>query len=125
MTTEEKRRLGLELVGTLFKDVDSGGPGMHESLGEASLCHLFGDQWQRDDMTLQQRSLITCTILIALNREAEQRLHFQGARNVGVDRNMLEAVITHAAYYSGWPTAASAARILNEVWPEDSSATPE
>lgn len=116
----EQQLQGLKFVETLFKGVDTGGAKMHDSLAQASLGHLFGEQWQRDDMSLQQRSLTTCTILIALNCEAEQRVHFQGARNVGVDRKMLEAVITHAAYYSGWPTAASATRVLNEVWPNES-----
>ncbi|OUS10222.1 hypothetical protein A9Q90_01870 [Gammaproteobacteria bacterium 54_18_T64] len=90
---------------------------MPEKFIDYTLEHLFGDVWQGDELSLEQRSLITCTILVALNREAEQRIHFPGARNLGVKRDQLEAMITHAAHYAGWPVAASAFRVLAEVWP--------
>lgn len=115
----ERREQGLALVQRLFAGVDTGGPGsMPAALGDYTMRHLFGDVWQQDGLTLEQRSLTTCTILIALNRESEQRLHFQAARNLGIERATLEAVITHTAYYAGWPCAVSASRVLNEVWPQ-------
>lgn len=60
---------------------------------------------------------MTSAMLIALNREAEQRLHFVAARNLGIGRKQLEALITHEAYSAGWPCAVGSARVLNEVWP--------
>ena len=90
---------------------------MHASLREDTMAHLCGDVWQRDDLTLEDRSLITCTILVALNREAEERLHFVAAKNLGIPREKIEAMITQAAHYAGWPVAATASRVLNEVWP--------
>jgi 4-carboxymuconolactone decarboxylase len=88
-----------------------------------SVEHLFGDVWQGDDLTLEERELVTCTILVALNREAELRIHFNAAKNLGLPRTRIEGMITHAAHYAGWPVAASGFRILNEVWPEGSSGT--
>ncbi|OUS12122.1 hypothetical protein A9Q89_06925 [Gammaproteobacteria bacterium 53_120_T64] len=80
---------------------------MPEKLANYTLEHLFGDVWQGDELSLEQRCLITCTILAALNREAEQRIHFPGAKNIGVTREQLEAMISHAAHYVGWPVAGS------------------
>ena len=57
-------------------------------------------------------------MLTALGRENEQRLHFRGARNLGIERTTLEAVSNHIAYYAGWPVAVSAMRTLDEVWEE-------
>jgi 4-carboxymuconolactone decarboxylase len=90
---------------------------MPAKLQEYTTGHLFGDVWQGDDLTLQQRSMITCTVLVALNRLAEQHVHFVGAKNVGIPRSEMEGMIAHVAHYAGWPCAASATHVLNEVWP--------
>ena len=82
------------------------------------MANVFGDVWQGEDLELEQRSLVTCTVLVALGREPEQRLHFRGARNLGIERATLEAMINHVAYYAGWPVAVSAMRTLDEVWEE-------
>jgi len=121
MSDPEKREKGI----AFFKKLTEGAPNppslskgaMPEKFINYTLEHLFGDVWQGDELNLEQRSLITCTILVALNREAEQRIHFPGAKNLGVKREQLEAMITHAAHYAGWPVAASALRVLAEVWP--------
>ncbi len=84
--------------------------------GMAVLGKLFGDVWNRPGLEITERSLITCTVLVALGREPEQRLHFRGARNLGIPREKLEEVITHVAHYAGWPVAVSAFRVLGEVW---------
>jgi 4-carboxymuconolactone decarboxylase len=52
-----------------------------------TMTHLFGDVWQGEELSLQERSLATCATLVALAREAEQRLHFRGARNLGIERD--------------------------------------
>ena len=88
---------------------------------EYTFEHLFGTVWQDDTLALEERSLLTCTVLVALNREAEQRVHFVGAKNLGVSRAKVEAMITHTAHYAGWPCAASAFRVLGEVWPKETS----
>jgi len=85
-----------------------------------TLGHLFGDVWQGEALPLQERSLVTCTILTALAREPEQRFHFAAAKRLGVPREKLLEMIVHAAHYAGWPVAVGALRSLNEVWPEES-----
>jgi 4-carboxymuconolactone decarboxylase len=70
-------------------------------------------------LALQERSLVTCTILTALAREPEQRFHFAAARRLGVPREKILEMITHAAHYAGWPNAVGALRSLNEAWPEE------
>jgi 4-carboxymuconolactone decarboxylase len=89
---------------------------VHRSLARHTVAHLFGDVWQDPTLELTQRSLITCAALVATGRESEQRLHFRGARNLGISRDTLEATITHVAHYAGWPVAVSASRTLAEVW---------
>jgi 4-carboxymuconolactone decarboxylase len=117
MSSEDKRAAGIELVQKLFAGTAGGAP-MSEDFSRYTLEHLFGDVWQGEGLELEERSLVTCTLLVALNREAEQRLHFTGAKNLGIPRAKLEAMITHAAHYAGWPSAVGAFRSLNEVWPE-------
>ena len=118
MNDEERTGLGIDLIRRLFEGVDTDAVAMPEKLREYTLRHVFGDVWQQEGMTLEQRSLVTCTLLVALNREAEQRLHFQAARNLGIPRETLAAMITHAAHYAGWPSAVGASQVLAEVWPE-------
>lgn len=112
-----KREKGLELVQKLLAGTGAGGIPLPDNMTRHTIEHLFGDVWQGDDLSLQDRSFVTCVVLIALNREAEMKLHFVGARNVGVPREKLEAAITHTAHYAGWPVSMSAFRVLDEVWP--------
>ena len=123
MSDEEKRNKGIaffkKLVEGQERPAKSVRAAMPEKFTQYTMEHLFGDVWQGEELPLELRSLITCTILVALNREAEQRIHFPGARNLGVEREQLEGMITHAAHYAGWPCAASAFRVLNEVWPAE------
>ena len=116
--SDERRKKAVALVQKLFAGVDTDSVKMPQQLTDYTFDHVFGDLWQHEGLTLEQRSLVTCTILVALNREHEQVLHFQGARNLGIPRSTIEAMITHAAHYAGWPNAVTASRVLNEVWPE-------
>ena len=117
----EKREKGKALARILLKGAEPG-PRVPKKFVDYSLEHLFGDVWQGEELSLEERSLVTCTILVALNREAEQRIHFRAANNLGLPRERLEGMITHAAHYAGWPVAASAFRVLAEVWPEEGKA---
>ncbi|MEZ5234535.1 MAG: carboxymuconolactone decarboxylase family protein [Acidimicrobiia bacterium] len=121
MTDEEKTQAGRDLARKLF----SGAPRAASTAPPPAAFtdytnrHLFGDVWQQSDLSLEERELITCTILVALYRENEQRVHFVGAKNAGIPREKIEGMITHAAHYAGWPCAATAHRVLNEVWPAE------
>lgn len=112
-----KMEKGMEVIGKLFPE-SAGGVSLPADFTRYTVAHLFGDVWQGSDLSLDQRSLITCVTLVALNREAEMKLHFAGAKNIGIKRKTIEAAITHIAHYAGWPVAVSAFRILDDVWPE-------
>src|SRR5215203_5654847 len=64
---------------------------------------LFGDVWERPGLSKRDRSLITCAALVALNRTEQQTGHFQRAINNGVKKEELLELITHLAFYGGWP----------------------
>lgn len=80
---------------------------------------LFGDIWQRPGLLPRERSLATVSALVALYRLEQLPFHLQRARDNGVTRDELAELITHLAFYSGWPTAASAINILKQL--EESS----
>jgi 4-carboxymuconolactone decarboxylase len=79
---------------------------------------LFGDVWERPSLSKRDRSLITCATLVALNRTEQLRGHLTRALNNGVKKDELIEMITHLAFYSGWPTAMSAATLAKEVFEE-------
>ena len=117
MARSDKREAGKALARTLFEGAAAGGGGRFpKAFNDYTMEHLFGDVWQQDDMSLQERSLITCTILVALGRENELKVHFTGAKNLEVPCEKVEGMITQAAHYAGWPCAATALGVLNEVW---------
>lgn len=115
-TTDENRKAaGRELASRLFAGAPAGRP-MPAAMRRYTMGHLFGDVWQGDELSIEQRSIVTCAVLVALAREAELRLHLRGARNLGVGRAELEAMVIHVAHYAGWPTGATGLRVLDEVW---------
>jgi 4-carboxymuconolactone decarboxylase len=79
---------------------------------------LFGDVWERPGLSKRDRSLITCAALVALGRTEQQVGHFTRAINNGVKKEELIEMITHLAFYSGWPTAMSAANVAKQVLEE-------
>jgi 4-carboxymuconolactone decarboxylase len=113
---DSKLEKGQQLLGVLLAGGGGGAVPLPADFTRYSVEHLFGDVWQGPDLTLPERSLITCSVLVALARDEEQRTHFRIARNLGVSRPKLEAMITHVAHYAGWPVASSALRTLHEVW---------
>lgn len=76
---------------------------------------LFGDIWTRPLLSPRERSLITVAALIALCRCEQLPIHFAKAFGNGVSREELAEVITHLAFYSGWPSAHSAITRLDGV----------
>jgi 4-carboxymuconolactone decarboxylase len=79
---------------------------------------LFGDVWERPGLSKRDRSLITISALIALYRTDQLRGHIRRALDNGVTKDEIGEVITHMAFYAGWPTAANAVRIAKEVFEE-------
>ncbi|HTS10910.1 MAG TPA: carboxymuconolactone decarboxylase family protein [Candidatus Limnocylindrales bacterium] len=85
-------------------------------LAELSDKVLFGDVWERKELSKRDRSLITVAALIALNRTEQLRFHLQRALENGVKQQELVEEITHLAFYSGWPTAVNAVTVAREVF---------
>jgi 4-carboxymuconolactone decarboxylase len=80
---------------------------------------LFGDVWERPGLSKRDRSLITVSALVALNRTDQLRFHIPRALENGVTKDELVELITHLAFYSGWPTAVSAAVVAKEMFGTD------
>jgi 4-carboxymuconolactone decarboxylase len=76
---------------------------------------LFGDIWERPELSKRDRSLITCAVLTALYRPMQLPNHLVRALNNGVTKAELAEMITHVAFYAGWPASVSAATIANDV----------
>ena len=77
---------------------------------------LFGDVWERKELSKRDRSLITVAALIALHRPEQLRFHLGRAVENGVKQEELIETITHLAFYSGWPTAMTAVTIAKELF---------
>ena len=79
---------------------------------------LFGDVWERPGLSKRDRSLITVAALVALYRPEQLRGHLDRALSNGVTKDEISELITHLAFYSGWPTAVSAAALAKSVFEE-------
>jgi 4-carboxymuconolactone decarboxylase len=79
--------------------------------------YAWGEVWQRDHLDRRMRSLITIAMLIALNREAELKMHLKAALNNGVTREEIREVIFHSAIYCGVPAANTTFHLAQEVIP--------
>ncbi len=77
---------------------------------------LFGQVWSRPGLSQRDRSLITVSALIALNRPDQLRSHIARARQNGVTQDELAEVITQLAFYAGWPNAITAVGITRDVF---------
>jgi len=77
---------------------------------------LYGDIWERPELSKHDRSLVTVAALIALNRPDQLRSHLRIARQNGVTQEELIETITHLAFYAGWPNAVSAIAVAKEVF---------
>ncbi|MCE5975211.1 carboxymuconolactone decarboxylase family protein [Sinirhodobacter sp. WL0062] len=76
---------------------------------------LFGEVWEEPGLSKRDRSLATCAILAAMYRTAELDYHMRLAMTNGVTEEELKALITHVAFYAGWPSAMNAGRVAVDV----------
>lgn len=83
---------------------------------------LFGDLWERPQLGKRDRSLITCAALVALGATEQMSFHFPRALQNGVTREELVELVTHLAFYAGWPRAVSAVARIGELLPESGAA---
>ena len=82
---------------------------------------LFGQVWSREDkLSLRNRSIVTVVALMAQGlTDSSFQYHLQSAKNNGVTKAEIAEILTHAAFYAGWPKAWAAFRMAKEVWAED------
>lgn len=77
---------------------------------------LFGDVWERPQLSKRDRSLLTCAALVATGKVDQMTFHFPRALENGVTQEELIEMITHLAFYVGWPSAMSAVTRAKELF---------
>lgn len=81
---------------------------------------LFGENWNNSDIDLKTRCIITVVALMAQGiTDSSMKHHLQNAKANGVSKAEIAAVITHVAFYAGWPKAWAVFNLAKEVWNED------
>jgi 4-carboxymuconolactone decarboxylase len=76
---------------------------------------LFGDVWERPQLSKRDRSLVTCALVVSGGWTEQMKTHFPRAIANGVTKEELVEMITHVAFYSGWPSAVTAALAAREI----------
>ena len=84
-------------------------------LQELVTRHAWGNTWQRDGIDLKTRRIVTVSMLVALGRMHELKIHVRGALNNGVSKEELQEIFLHASVYCGFPAAVDAFRSASEV----------
>ena len=81
---------------------------------------LFGENWNNEDIDLKMRSIITVVALMSQGiTDSSLKYHLQTAKNNGVTKKEISAVVTHVAFYAGWPKAWAVFNLAKEVWTEE------
>ena len=102
----------------------------HDSLGEfapkfAQLNDdvLFGEVWSREDkLSLRDRSLVTICVFMGKGMvDSSLKYHLQNAKNNGITKEEMAEIITHAAFYSGWPNAWAVFNMAKEVYADENT----
>lgn len=78
---------------------------------------LFGENWNNTDIDLKTRCIVTVVALMSSGIiDTSLIYHLENAKKNGVSREEIAAVITHAAFYVGWPKAWAVFRLAKDVW---------
>ena len=81
---------------------------------------LFGENWSNQDIDHKSRCIITVVALMSSGvTDSSLRYHLENAKKAGVTKAEIAAVITHVAFYAGWPKGWAVFNIAKEVWTED------
>jgi 4-carboxymuconolactone decarboxylase len=84
---------------------------------------LFGEVWSREDkLSLRDRSIVTVTVLMTKGIfDNSLKYHLTNARNNGVTAEEMAEIITHTAFYAGWPNAWAAFTVAMDVYSGDNA----
>lgn len=86
---------------------------------------LFGENWNNQDMDIKTRSIITVVALMSSGSiDSSMKFHLQNAKAVGVTQKEIAAIITHVAFYTGWPKGWGVFHMAKEVWSENEGDMP-
>lgn len=82
---------------------------------------LFGEVWSREDkLSLRDRSLVTVVVLMSMGvTDSSLQYHLMSAKKNGITKTEIAEILTHAAFYAGWPRAWAAFKMAKEIWVED------
>lgn len=87
---------------------------------------LFGENWNNDDIDLKTRSIITVVALMSSGiTDSSIRYHLETAKKNGVSRKEIAAIITHAAFYVGWPKGWAVFNMAKDIWKEEADENDE
>ncbi|MFY4635517.1 carboxymuconolactone decarboxylase family protein [Scardovia wiggsiae] len=82
---------------------------------------LFGEEWNNEDITAKTRSIITISVFMGRGLvDSSLKAHLQIGRKNGITKKEITALITHAAFYAGWPVAWAVFNMAKEIWADDS-----
>lgn len=109
-----KQVLGEDYVNQALANADE----FSQPLQDYVTSHAWGAVWTREGLSKKQRSMVTLSILVAINRPHELKIHLKGAINNGVTRAEIREIFLHAAAYCGAPAAVDSFRIAKEVFKE-------
>ncbi|KMK19770.1 4-carboxymuconolactone decarboxylase [Pluralibacter gergoviae] len=130
MTDEERYKQGIAVRRKVLGDahVDrslQGLSSLNEEFQNFISRYAWGETWTRPGLNHHTRSMITIAMLIALNREAELKMHLRAAFNNGVTRDELKELIMHSALYCGLPAANATMHLAQQVFDEMDAAGSE
>ncbi|EMD1657660.1 4-carboxymuconolactone decarboxylase [Pluralibacter gergoviae] len=130
MTDEERYKQGIAVRRKVLGDahVDRSLQGLsplNEEFQNFISRYAWGETWTRPGLNHHTRSMITIAMLIALNREAELKMHLRAAFNNGVTRDELKELIMHSALYCGLPAANATMHLAQQVFDEMGAAGSE
>lgn len=78
---------------------------------------LFGENWNNEDIDLKTRCIITVVALMSSGiTDSSLAYHLENAKKNGVSRKEIAAIVTHAAFYVGWPKAWAVFHLAKEIW---------
>ena len=109
-----KQVLGDDYVNQALANADEFSQPLQDYVTE----HAWGAVWVRDGLSKKQRSMVTLSILVAINRPHELKTHIKGALNNGLTREEIREIFLQAAAYCGAPAAVDAFRTAKELFQE-------
>lgn len=118
VTDSDAARIELEVSAEAARtaSVNAGVAPTAPALADLTNRVLFGDLWQRPDLSARDRSLVTMAALIAMGQAEQLPFHANRAMDNGLTNSEASEVVTHVAFYAGWPRAMSAVPVLKRVF---------